>query len=338
MRDSIPYSTPAETAPPQATAESQPSSSAPDWSSLKEDLLCPLCEYNLHGLTEPRCPECGYTFTWDEILDPRRRRHPYIFEHALLNRSRSFIRTARAAWRPRRFWTKLHPAQPSAPRRIVHYWLIGAGLYLAGLAVLISATALVFISEQNRARAEFIADIKTGAGNLPRVIRDYGSVEAYVDSFQPEFGLNEAIRYSSWYGADAESLIIYGLFPTAWPWLTIASLMIFRISMRRAKIANAHVLRCVLYSFDLLFWIGALTIGLSVASMLIAGSLPRQSAHVFLIGLALLLLLFLPVAVYRLWWAYRLYLRFDHAFGTVFASQLIVFLAIFNVLMLLTLW
>jgi hypothetical protein len=36
----------------------------PDWSTLSTELSCPLCEYNLRGLTDSRCPECGFAFTW----------------------------------------------------------------------------------------------------------------------------------------------------------------------------------------------------------------------------------------------------------------------------------
>jgi hypothetical protein len=31
-------------------------------------LACPLCGYNLAGLTEARCPECGSSFTLEQIL------------------------------------------------------------------------------------------------------------------------------------------------------------------------------------------------------------------------------------------------------------------------------
>lgn len=42
-------------------------SSPPSAAGLDEDLHCPECRYNLRGLTVPRCPECGYTFTWDDL-------------------------------------------------------------------------------------------------------------------------------------------------------------------------------------------------------------------------------------------------------------------------------
>src|SRR5206468_900133 len=54
-------------------------SSAPDWENSAQEIICPLCEYNLRGLSEPRCPECGYRFQWAELhsgqrgsLSPRR--------------------------------------------------------------------------------------------------------------------------------------------------------------------------------------------------------------------------------------------------------------------------
>jgi hypothetical protein len=34
---------------------------------LAEDLPCPRCDYNLRGLAVPRCPECGYRFTWSDL-------------------------------------------------------------------------------------------------------------------------------------------------------------------------------------------------------------------------------------------------------------------------------
>ena len=52
-----------------------------DWSTITENIECPLCLYNLRGLTEPRCPECGHQFRWRTLLDESGWRHRYLFEH-----------------------------------------------------------------------------------------------------------------------------------------------------------------------------------------------------------------------------------------------------------------
>lgn len=41
-------------------------------------VLCPVCGYNLSGLREARCPECGGTFTLDQLAagQPQRDEHP----------------------------------------------------------------------------------------------------------------------------------------------------------------------------------------------------------------------------------------------------------------------
>lgn len=49
---------------PAAAPESQP---APP-SGFDADVPCPHCEYNLRGLTVPRCPECGEPFYWESLL------------------------------------------------------------------------------------------------------------------------------------------------------------------------------------------------------------------------------------------------------------------------------
>ena len=40
-----------------------------------EAVNCPLCGYDLRGLVDPRCPECGYRFVWADLTDSTRRRH-----------------------------------------------------------------------------------------------------------------------------------------------------------------------------------------------------------------------------------------------------------------------
>src|SRR4051812_10360519 len=88
-----------------------------------EGLRCPLCGYDLRGLTEARCPECGYGFAWEELRDPTRRLHAYLFEHHAERNVWSFGRTVVGGLLPGRFWGRVFPTQPSNIRRLVLYWL-----------------------------------------------------------------------------------------------------------------------------------------------------------------------------------------------------------------------
>jgi hypothetical protein len=94
----------------------EPPAIAPPSAPIDRDVPCPLCEYNLRGLTDPRCPECGYRFAWDELLDPARQVHPYLFEHHPKRNVWSFFKTLVGAQRPTRFWQARARDQPSRPR------------------------------------------------------------------------------------------------------------------------------------------------------------------------------------------------------------------------------
>src|SRR5439155_19681684 len=42
-----------------------------------------------------------------------------------------------------------------------------------------------------------------------------------------------------------------------WPWLTLLSLALLRASMRQARLRTIHVMRCVLYCYDVGIWLAA---------------------------------------------------------------------------------
>jgi len=128
----------------------------PDWDTISHDVTCPLCGYNLRGLTEARCPECGSRFHWPDVIDPHKGLHPYLFEHHPERNCRSFAQTLVGTLRPARFWASLSPTQPLRPRRMRIYWLLTA---------LIAILALV--GEAVRAVVEAWADARyAGAGRF----------------------------------------------------------------------------------------------------------------------------------------------------------------------------
>lgn len=107
-----------------------PAVAAPDWQTVTDDVECVRCGYNLRGLAQPRCPECGLEFEWADLFDPARRRHPYLFEHqAQHGRFGAFFRTAVGALNPWRFWRTITIQQPCHGRRLWLYALIFVGLY-----------------------------------------------------------------------------------------------------------------------------------------------------------------------------------------------------------------
>lgn len=323
----------------------------PDWNTIDEEILCPLCDYNLRGLTEPRCPECGYACDWPELLDSNRRRHSYLFEHHPERNVVSFWQTAVGGLRPSRFWSALHPAQPSVARRLLLYWLCCTSFFLVALAGGMLSVAY------DRARRQVAVNAARGLGNAPRRIRMTRDMINRLGTRLWYLNAQRATRLTPalvWDTAVARGRVrdyfVLGSIVLIWPWLTVAALMIFRMSMRKARIRTIHVLRCVLYGYDLVVWLGLalvvttlLTVLLQDESWLsgldlfslrrINSAMIRKTSwlggeRLFAAG-CLALWLF---AAFRVSVAYQLYLRFDHPTATVFAAQGIVALLVGNLL------
>ncbi len=102
---------------PDALPPDKPAVDAiPDWSRLPEMLPCPACGYNLRMLTASRCPECGVTVKWPNVLAAvQQRNESQLFEHQWRRRPiRSFLSTTWSLVRPWSFWRQ--PSLESAPR------------------------------------------------------------------------------------------------------------------------------------------------------------------------------------------------------------------------------
>ena len=301
------------------------------------DLACPLCGYALRGLTEPRCPECGYSFTWDEIRDPARRLHPYLFEHHPERNVSSFVRTLLGATRPRRFWTQLSPQTPSNPRRLRAYWLIGLLFALPAYALTIIGIARELHHGNAGARAVMAKQYAKPAAAAKFLAESKLTVPQYSERYYPIFPSARLFAQSA---SDMLPNLILSLTLAAvvWPWMTVLVMrMALWKTLRRARLHWIHLLRCVIHSADVAVWWWAalwLAAAYLFARSWVSGPafLPRgmggSPGHSTAVVAACAIAGALLVALYRLTIALRKYLRLPHAPAVVLLTQVIVMLGV----------
>lgn len=306
----------------------------PDWNNLSEDVFCPLCEYNLRGLPEPRCPECGYRFTWREIMDPALRLHPWLFEHHPERNIWTFWKTLYHGLRPVQFWSSVFPTQASDPYRLKLYWIICTAVFLLSFGLLILGEAIEVV-------------------NSPNIGMSYHIGFRTIPTFTTMPTLFEVLGSIVTEGDFLVVMLVLLILPIGWMWMSYAALLVFRFSMRRAKIRNVHVLRACVYSFDGILWAGLLAnifivtrfilgnrlLGFLFAHFIMASSAGKPIVRLMLDSdelfetLGLIWGLPMLFGIWRLRTAYARYLRFDHSWTTVLASQVIVFLTALLMLM-----
>jgi hypothetical protein len=266
-------------------------------------VLCPLCTYDLRGLIEPRCPECGYQFVWAELLNEKRKTHPYLFEHHPRNSLRSFSRTAIEGFVPIRFWRTLRPQMTPRPGRLYQYWIL-CTLLPALLGILLIA-ARAAVDNFYPPSASISLFLWRGPGvPLPP---------------QPRPGFADNIDRIS--ELATPFLLLAGLI-VFWTICTYLALLVFQQTMNKAQIRRIHVLRCVGYSFDLGIWCGAAGLVLVAFAYVYAVGLVGMDICIACFGLVTFALIIF--AGLRLWAACRLYLVFDHAFWVALTSQIMV--------------
>jgi hypothetical protein len=315
----------------------------PNWAEWTTDVLCPLCRYNLRGLETPRCPECGYTFAWPEVLDPNRRLHPYLFEHHPERNVRSFCQTAVGVFRPLRFWTSLHPIQPSNRRRLILYLVVGQGLYLLAMAGITLSVAYSKARWNNAVAAQHAAQFPARIAAIPaeerqELIRPYGSPQAWLAATTPPPQTTASHLQRQFSRRQFPlSFTCSVIAPLAWPWLTFLALSLFSTSIRRSRLNRTHVLRCVTYSFDAALWAALYGIALAAASILYTGSPLRIQPFIY-VGIPVILVIGGLYGVFRLSVACKLYLQIKHPLATVLLLQVAVGLLLANGLILQSIW
>lgn len=276
---------------PESSTDPQ---AAPDWAAISHEVKCPLCGYNLRGLVEPTCPECGYHFEWDRVLHVGKYVHLFLFEHHPKRNLRSFFRTQFRFFRKPPFWKTIDPAHAVKVPRLLVYWAIGAVAMFLPIAAGIIYAAV--------------------SDHLQIYYRGWGQVS--LGSLLAHYASRSIVR-------DTAPLCIT---VAVYPLLTFVSLLIFQQSMRRAKVRAVHVLRCAIYSGDVIFWFG-----LYVTAVIMWGMSEDWMGVQFFPWLAIGLLVVYVIQFARLQTAYRQYLRFSQVFWTIAASQVILALLIFTI-------
>ncbi|HEY7091437.1 MAG TPA: hypothetical protein VH518_25290 [Tepidisphaeraceae bacterium] len=317
----------------------------PDWQTVSGEVLCPLCDYNLRGLVAARCPECGYTFDWIELIDRSRWEHPWLFEHRRKRRRRAFIHTFLVSLLPWKFWRSVQPIHRPIPRRLFIYWLIIAaslGLVLGALVVL--PIAREYISEYaSRKQMVYLLNNRPTDPRVAYILQVYRTPQAAAAAIAPMPPFEDiALRAGRDYRAMLNVLVPLSLVYLSWPWLTVFALMIFRDTMDQARIKPEHVVRCAIYSFDSVLLLGG---ALAVTSTwhpfgILGGGLwnlryvlPLVAPDVLVVVLLGAILLTIKLSA-----AYRMYLRFPNAIATCVLAQLVVGLAILTVYMTIAMW
>jgi hypothetical protein len=258
---------------------------APDWATITRDVHCPLCGYNLRGLIEPRCPECGYRFKWAALFDEYQWRHKWLFEHQ--PGVKSLFATLRRSIDMQPFWDAVLPWHRPRFGRMVLYWCLLA-------APMLGAQALT----------------ESGAG------------QEYLKR-NPRPG--QELRFN---GQETPSVAWSVVWVCAtWPWIAAASLILFRRTLRRARIGAIHVVRCAIYAADMGLLLGVALVWLIWWRQHTRPSpiFPHPALDLIVLDTVLfpVLLIWLALLAYRLKTAYRVYLRFSHAWAASIWSQVV---------------
>jgi hypothetical protein len=205
--------------------------------------------------------------------------------------------------------------------------------------------------DQAHARARFSRAQMTqfyppSSENYPRIVGEFGSFQAFLDRFAPLPPAGAFYRKAL--EEEGRWTIYLALLWLAWPWLVlVVLLLLFRFSMRRARIRSVHVLRCVVYSADAVAWlalVAAVALGLraldryglapnELTRLVPAAPLPSVYPYEYRSDIVSDTLFwggvgFATLMAYRLTRAFRHYLRFDHPTATVVCAHVVAVLAL----------
>ena len=256
-----------------------------------EHLRCPNCDYGVFGLPESRCPECGRSFSWEQVRTLALRLRSRLFEHRWRDDpAASLLHTFwLAAFRPRKLWGSYDRGDP--PRLwpliilvLLQWLLFGRGWH-----------TLAFVIEPSM---NYLAALAAGSG-------------------QNRLRFTYVFRPGSMFLADL----------AMWQIATFAALQLFFQSKHRCRVGWKHILRVFVHatafaSFAPVLWF--------IFELLVDVSLFIRPARITIsvyngIGFGVLGLVVL-VTWAHLWLGYRRHLKMPHGWAVGGLSMLLGFL------------
>lgn len=216
--------------------------------------ICPKCAYDQSGQiatwktkcpTQGTCPECGYTLSWPDIIDPSRIQLPWFVEHAKSKRQ-LLTRTLPTLWIllfPNRYWKRVTMETPRSIKR----YLLWLTLLILILHILTTATLIAVnygFTHQNNARTNQLISQLTPEQQKQYAFRltDLTS----IDYWRPTIG--EAFLLPLVHRSNFEEGVAQGMamFATLCLGISIIWFLLFctfQTTRNRSKLRMIHVLR-----------------------------------------------------------------------------------------------
>ncbi len=241
-----------------------------------EGLKCPLCEYDLRGLEEARCPECGGRFDWGELRDEGRHRLGWLFEHrrGIGGLAGTWVRLL---W-PWGLWGGwLKPVHRLVVGRVVGFWAVGVVLAVVVVGGAVVGTAVLDTQFRSlgarrlESRLATAAEVRTWGvpgrkGGTTMPAPTFADVNAanwgvprsvYLDSRYPLWNTPVTPRSSSFnflvrmeLSRRMHQTAMAAVAVAAMPLAGLVVLGVMWQSFSRAKVKVGHGVRVALYSGD----------------------------------------------------------------------------------------
>lgn len=218
--------------------------------------ICPKCGYDQSGIISNwedqcpmrgRCSECGFDFSWGDVLDPSRIELKWYVEHARTTRE-MIVRTIPTLWYllfPNRYWRRLGM---EAPRSLNKYivW-VGAMLLTMHLLITVGFVLTHYVGTANNNVQMQALSIGASPVQQRRISGFIYDIEG-VDYWYPIIGeafLTPIISNQIWTDELALGAGMFGVLCLGISIMWFVLFSAFPTTRKRSKLRMVHVLRAM---------------------------------------------------------------------------------------------